>query len=94
MFHEVPDQSGPQAPLLAPVEGCGDRLQPGQVNRVAAVLGRRQEQDLLLDVRGQMEQVHDLGYPRPGHVAQLGQLAVVRDATSLDRVVKPDGPGP
>ena len=40
-----------------------------------------------------MEQVHDLSNPRPAHVAQLGQLAVVRDAASLDQLFKPDGQG-
>ena len=47
------------------------RLAP---NRLAAALHERKKEKPLLDVRRQVQQVHDLGEPRPGDVPDVGQL--------------------
>src|SRR5437773_7068780 len=60
-------ESGPQLSLLAPIRYSGDRLHVGQVNRIATVLGRGQEQNLLLNVRSQKQQVRDLRDAGAGH---------------------------
>ena len=48
-------------------------------DRGAAPVGSRQEQDVLLDVRGEVQQVHDLRHAGAGDVAEAGQLGVVGD---------------
>jgi len=93
MFQSILDQASPKAPLLIPGQGAGDRLQLGQPNRVATPAGWGQEQDLLLDIRGQNEQVHDLSNASSAHAAELGQLAVVGDTAGAYEVFHADSQG-
>jgi hypothetical protein len=57
----------PQPPLPPPVGDRGDRQQVVQDDGVAPALRAGQEEDLLLDVRGEQRQRHDLADPRPRH---------------------------
>ena len=80
----------PLLPLLPPTEHRGDRPDCVLPYRVAPALDTRQEEKVLLDVRSQEVQVHDLRDPRPRHVAHAGQLRVVADVTPADEPVHPD----
>ena len=63
------------------------------MDRVAAPRRFRQEQELLLDVRGQKQQVHDLGDARPADVPQACQSRVVRGNALAHETVQFDGQG-
>lgn len=60
------------------------------MGRIAPGRHSRQEQDLLLDVRCQLQEVHDLSHPRPGDVTEAGQIGLVGDGSRSDQVVEPD----
>lgn len=53
-------------------------------------LDQRQEQNLLLDVRSEMQQLHDLGDARSRHPAQAGQLRIIPNCFVLQQPLKPD----
>ena len=65
----------PQPPLLGPVELGGDRLQPRQVDRIASAALARQEQELFLEIRREVQQVQNLANACAGHMPQPGQLS-------------------
>src|SRR5262249_41257359 len=71
-------QLSPLPPLRIPIKRGRDRQELAQANGVAAVLGARQEEDLLLDVGGELQEVHDLADAGPRHPPQPGQLAAAR----------------
>jgi len=75
------DRRGPQdAPgttLFPPFGFGGDGANLPLLDRVSACFDRRQEQDLLLNVKGEIQEVHDLRHPRPRDVAQPRQVGVV-----------------
>ena len=54
---------------------------------------RRQEQQGLLDVRGQVVQIHDLRHARLGDVGQPDRFGDVGDLALADRPVESDGQG-
>ena len=63
-------QLAPHPPLLPPIPlGC-DGPTVTFADRIAALLRRRQKQDLFLDIGGQIQQVHDLRQPSSGGVAE------------------------
>jgi acyl-CoA synthetase (AMP-forming)/AMP-acid ligase II len=66
----------PQASLLMPVEGGGDRHQVSQNNGIAAAQRRRQKQQRFLNIGGQVEQARDLADSRSCHLTQRCQGAV------------------
>ena len=64
----------PQASLLPPVaHGC-DGLEFAKDDRIAAALRPGQEEDGFLNVRRQMQEIHDLADTGLRHMAQAGQL--------------------
>ena len=69
----------PKAALLCPGWHQRDRLKVPQRDRVAASLARGQEEDLLLDVRRQHEQVHELAQAGTADMAQTSQGGIVVD---------------
>ena len=81
----------PRSSLLTPVEDSGDGLQLGEPNRVAESFAGEQEQNLLLNIRSQQEQVHDLSDASPADVAQLRQLAVVDNPSGSNEALHADG---
>ena len=58
-------------------------------DRIAAALGAREEQERLLDVRRELQQVHDLGDAGAAHVAQPGDVGVVGHLAAPDEAVHP-----
>ena len=73
------------------MEDGGDGSDVPLADRVAALHGPGQEQDLLLDVGRQVEEVHDLGDAGPGHVTQPGEIRVVPHLPAADDAVELDG---
>jgi len=67
----------PCLPRLPPVGNERDRSELQPPDRFAAKLDRRQEQGVLPDVGGQVQQVHDLRHAGAGDVAEAGQASVV-----------------
>ena len=62
-----------QAPLLAPVDPADEGP---QVSLVEALEGR-QKKDLFLNVRSQIEQLHDLCHAGPCHPAHGGPFRII-----------------
>ncbi len=59
-------------------------------DRVVALDRARQEEDRLLDVRGEQEQVHDLRDPGAADHAQAGQVGVVLHFAGSDQPFEAD----
>ena len=68
----------------------GDRPHVFFQNRVSALHCIRKKEDILLNVRSEVEQVHDLGDARTGYIAQAGKVRIVLDIPSLDQFFKAD----
>ena len=81
----------PQSPLLSPVDDRSDRSKVALSDRVTAVLDTRQIKDRFLYVRGEVEEVHDLGHTRTSDVTQSGDLGVVQDLSVADQLIEADG---
>jgi hypothetical protein len=62
-----------QAPLLAPVDPADD----GPQASLGESLGRRQKKDLFLNVRGEIEQLHDLRDTGTRHSAETSQFRII-----------------
>jgi hypothetical protein len=43
-------------------------------DRIAACVNGRQKEELLLDIRGEVQKIHDLADPRRADAAKTGQL--------------------
>src|ERR1039458_3040396 len=76
-----------QAPLLVPVDPADDAP---QVSLIEA-LDEWQKQDLLLKVRSQIEQFHDLCHTGPCHPAEAGQFRIIANRSIPQQLLKPDG---
>ena len=83
----------PHFALAGPVGDGGDGTDVFLANRVAAPEGARQEQQRFLNVGRQMEQVHDLRDPRPGHAAEARQVRIVPHVAPPDQFLEPDRQG-
>lgn len=81
---------GPHLPLPAPVGNGGDRPHVFFQDRVSALRCIRKEEDILLDVRGEVEQIHDLCDARTGYETQAGEVRIILDIPSLDQFFKAD----
>ena len=73
-----PHQPQPLAPLLFPVSHRRQRLELAQQNRVATAVNGRQEEQLLLDIRCEVDEVQDLTDSRSADLAQSSQFALTR----------------
>ncbi len=80
----------PQPSLLSPDWHSHDRSQIPLGDRIASVLDGRKKEDGFLNVRGKMEQVHDLRHPRPCDMSQSRKLCEVGDNAITNQIVKPD----
>jgi hypothetical protein len=56
-------------------------------DRVAAFFGARQKQERFLNLRRELQQVHDLGDAGAADVAQPRQVGLIRDLAFLDQPV-------
>jgi hypothetical protein len=77
-------QRRPHPSLFAPAERGDDRSIIGFLYGVAAAHGTREEQDLFLQVVGQVQLRHDLRHPRRGDAAKPGQFRRVRHDAVAD----------
>ncbi len=76
----------PQSSTFTMGRNCG-----AWQDRVVSVGDRRQEQNCLLDIRRQIQQVHDLRQPGASHVPQPGQVRVVAHLAVADQFLEPMG---
>ena len=76
-----------QAPLFVPVDPADNG---SQVSLVEA-LNERQKKDLFLNVRGEMEQLHDLCHTGSRYPAEAGQVRIIPDRFFPQQLIKPDG---
>ena len=76
-------KSGPHPPLLAPIKRLGDWSHICFLDCIPAVLGRRQEEDLLLEIRGQIQECHDLGHSCRGNSSKVGEFRLVGDTNAF-----------
>src|SRR5262249_39132091 len=81
----------PAPPLLGPVDRRGHGQDLPQRQRLPAADGTPQEQQVLLQVRGEMEQAYDLTHARPADVAKPGSHRVAGDRARTDQAF--DVPG-
>ena len=68
-------------PLLVPVERFGDRTDVGLFDCVTALGGPGQEEDLFLDVGGEVVEPHDLRHACRRDLAEVGELGLVDDGS-------------
>jgi hypothetical protein len=77
-----PQQQLPHLPQVVPVERLGDGADVGLFDCVTAVGGPGQEEDLFLDVGGEVVEPHDLRHSR------CRDLAEVADTSNFCRTEK------
>src|SRR5262245_40490347 len=89
---EACPQPPPQPPLRLPLQARGNGPDLPLLDRVTALHRRRQEQDVFLDVRREVEQGHDLRHSCPGHMPESGDVGVVLDVALLHQLFEPNSP--
>lgn len=72
-------------PLLAPVERLGNGTDVDLVDCVAAFGGAGQEEDLFLDVGGEVVEPHDLRHSRRRDLAEVCELRLLDDGSGLNQ---------
>jgi hypothetical protein len=78
-----------QAPLLVPVDPADDGPEVSLVEALAVVQRNgRQKKDLFLNVRSQIEQLHDLGDPGSRHPAEARQFRIIPNRLLAQQPVK------
>jgi len=92
----IPQQMGrPHAPphqqLHPPVRFHCNRELMSLADGIAALHRQRQEQDRLLDIRSQVQQVHDLGNAGAGDVAEADDLGLVAHLAALKHALQTHG---
>src|SRR5262249_1266286 len=86
-------QSAPAPPLLVPVEGCCN-MQYLPQHRCSATTGRSlEEQQLFLQVGGEVDKGDDLTHARPADVAQPSRRGVTAQHSRANQVVDMPGQG-
>jgi hypothetical protein len=71
-------------PLLVPVERFGNGADVGFFDRIAALGGSGQKQNLFLDVGGEVVEPHDLRHACRRDLAEVGELGLVGIAARGD----------
>src|SRR5262249_8085138 len=71
-FRRLPKRR-PQPALVGPFPPAGNRLKLGEVHGCPASVDAWQKEQLLLDVRSQEEEVHDLRDPGPANMSEASQ---------------------
>lgn len=77
-------QHSAHLPLHSPVERRRNRPELPFRERIAASFDGRQEQDFLLQVRREVQQIHDLRQPSASNMADPRQLRLVRHQAVAD----------
>jgi hypothetical protein len=70
------------------VEYGGNRPQISLIDPITAVGCVGKAKDILLDVRSEIEEIHDLGYPGAGYIAETGKICIVLNLASSDQILK------
>jgi len=83
----------PHLSLIPPVSQLGNRAKVAFGDRVASFSHWREVQYRFLDVRRQVQQVHDLCHAGLGDVGEAGQFGLVGDLAVAQEFVEPDGQG-
>ncbi len=76
----------PHFPLTVPVENGGNRPQISLIDSITTLGCVGKTEDILLDVRGEIEEIHDLGYPSTGYIAETGEVCIVLNLASTNQV--------
>src|SRR5215468_1222462 len=84
-------QSAPAPPLLVPVEGCRNPQYLAQHRSGATAGGSLKEQQLFLQVGGEVDKSEDLTHARPADTAQPSCRGVAAQRARANQVV--DMPG-
>lgn len=92
-FPSLRSQLLPLHALLLPLQFGSDAPQISLDDGVASPRYPRQEEYLLLYVRCQMQEVHDLGHASAGHVTHSGNFSVVGDGPVPDHSIQLDSQG-
>ncbi len=87
MSHHHPN---PRTPLPRSTQLSCDRPQVTFGDRWLTAGHLGQKQNRLLDVRGQVQQVHDLGHPGRGHLPDASDLGLIGYHPLADQSVHPD----
>src|SRR6516225_1624546 len=86
-------QSAPAPALLVPVEGCRNMQYLSQHRHVATAGRSLKEQQLFLQVGGEMEKGEDLTHARPADAAQSSRRRVAAQCSRANQVVDMPGQG-
>src|SRR5262249_14373281 len=86
-------QSAPAPPLLVPVEGGRHMQYPPQRRYGATAGGSLKEQQLFLQVGGEVQKGDDLTHARPADVAQPSRRGVAANRARANQVVDMAGQG-
>ena len=76
-----------QEPLVVPVNPADERPQASLVE----ALNGGQKKDPFLNIRSQIEQLHDLGHAGARHPAETGQFRIIRNRFRQQQPLKADG---
>jgi hypothetical protein len=78
----------PPLPLLAPVQGCQQCIAEGVLGDALAAGRDLEEEDLLLDVGGDEQEVHELGDAGTGEAEAPGEVGVVGELAAIDAALQ------
>ena len=86
-------QSAPAPPLLVPVEGCRNLQYLPQHRRGATAGWSLKEQQLFLQIGGEVEKGEDLTHACPAEVAQSSRCGIAANRARANQVVDMPGQG-
>ena len=78
----------PHLPLAVPVEHGGNRPQIPFTDSITAIGCVGKAKDILLDVRSEVEKIHELGYPSAGYIAETGKICIVLNLASSNQILE------
>ncbi len=78
----------PHFPLTVPVDYGGNRPQISLIDSITAVGCVGKAKDVLLDIRSEIEEIHELGYPGPGYIAEAGKICIVLNLASSNQILE------
>ena len=84
---DITEAIQPHRPLFHPVQLHHNSTDVFLLNLPAPSCRPRQEQELFLDVRGEVEECEDLGGAGAGDLSVAGEFGVVGDLTGAEEVV-------
>jgi len=70
------------------VEHGGNRPQISLIDSITAFGCVGKTEDILLDIRGEIEKIHDLCHPSTGYIAEAGKICIVLNLASTNQVLE------